>query len=177
MPAGMTRSEFQRFAFPGLDEVIGVSYRKKPYQYTDVFNVENSDAAFEEDHQMVGFGLPIQTAENVAIPADRMYDGPAIRYTHLDYTLRAGFSHQFIRDMKRPIWNERARDFGFSFSEGVEISASDVLNNGFTTLGYDGVPLFSAVHPLGARTGGSTGQTQSNVLATPATLSVGSFRD
>ena len=137
MAVGMTRSEFQRFAFPGLRDVIGLSYRKKETQFAKVFNVENSDSAFEEDHQIVGFGLPIQTAEDQSIPADRIYDGPSIRYNHLDYTLRAGFSHQFIRDMKRPLWNERARDFGYSFSEGVEISASDIFNLGFTTNGYE----------------------------------------
>ncbi len=177
MPAAMSRSDFQRFLFPGLRDVIGLSYRKKPTQYTEVFNVLNSDSAFEEDHQMVGHGLPIQTAENAAIPADRMYDGPAIRYNHLDYTLSSGFSVQFLRDVKKPIWNKRATDFGYSFGQGVEISAADVFNGGFITPTYDKQPLFSAVHPLGMRTGGLAGQTQSNVLPTPATLSVGSFRD
>lgn len=173
----MTRSEFQRFAYGGLRDVIGLSYRKKPPQYSDIFNVMDSDAAFEEDHHMAGFGLPIQTAEEMAIPADRMYDGPAVRYNHLDYTLRAGFSHQFIRDIKRPIWNERATDFGYSFAQGVEISGSDLFNGGFVGIGYDKQPLFSAAHPLGGRTGGLAGQTQSNILATAATLSIGSVRD
>jgi hypothetical protein len=177
MPSAMTRSEFQRFAFGLLDEVIGLSYNKKATEYTTVYNVKSSDSAFEEDHQVVGYGLPIETAENAPIPTDRMYDGLAIRYDHRDWTLRAAFSHQFIRDMKRDLWNDRARDFGYSFSQGVELSAADLFNGGFTVPGYDKVPLFSPAHPLGARTGGSAGQTQSNVLATAATLTVGSLRD
>lgn len=177
MPAGMTRSDFQRYAFGGIRENIGLGYRQKATQYTEIFNVLESDSAFEEDHQVVGHGLPQQTPEETSIPADRMYDGLAIRYDHKDYTLRSGFSHQFIRDMKKNLWNERARDFGFSFLQAVEVLAADVFNNGFTVNGYDNVPLFSASHPLGARTGGQNGQVQSNVLATASTLAVASFRD
>ncbi len=177
MPSAMTKSDFQRYAVGLLDEVIGTSYDEKEKQFTTVFNVKSSDNAFEEDHQQVGFGLPIETPENAPIPADQMYDGPAIRYDWRDWTLRAAFSHQFIRDMKRPLWTERASLFGRSFREGVELSAADIFLGGFTVNGYDKVPLFSPVHPLGMRTGGSAGQTQSNVLATAATLTVGSFRD
>ena len=177
MPSAMTRSDFQRYAFGLLDETIGISYNEKETQYTTVFNVKSSDRAFEEDHQIVGFGLPIETPENAPVPADQMSDGPAIRYDHRDWTLRSAFSHQFMRDMKKDLWNERASQFGYSFRQGVELSAADIFNGGFSVLGYDKQPLFSAFHPLGMRTGGSAGQTQSNVLASPATLTVGSLRD
>ena len=163
--------------FPGVREWIGMGYRQKAVQFTEIFNVMSSDSAFEEDHQVVGHGLPQYTIEEAAIPSDRMYDGLAIRYDHKDYTLQSPFSHQFIRDGKKAFWNERGRDFGFSFNQAVEVLGADVFNNGATVNGYDGVPLFSANHPLGARTGGSAGQKQSNVLASAATLSVASFRD
>ncbi len=177
MPSGMVRTEFERYAWGGVRENIGLGYRRKPTQFTEIFNVLNSDSAFEEDHNMVGHGLPQLTPEGQSIPADRMYDGLSSRYDHKDYTMRSGFSHEFIRDMKKNLWNERAGDFGFSFNQAVEVLTADVFNNGATTLGYDGQPLFSLVHPLGARTGGSAGQTQSNMLSTPATLSVGAARD
>ena len=174
----MTRAEFQRFAFPGIRENIGLGYRKKATQYTEIGNILDSDAAFEEDHQTIGHGLPQLTVEEQAIPSDRMYDSYSIRYNNADYTLKSGFSHEFIRDMKRPLWNERGRDFGFSFEQAVEVLAADAWwNSAFTNVGYDNVALYSASHPLGARTGGAAGQLQSNVLTTPATLSVGSFRD
>ena len=53
--------------------------------------------------------------------------------------------------------------------ETVEVLAAAIINNGFTTNGPDGVPLFSTAHPLLA------GGTQANRPTTDADLSVSSL--
>lgn len=144
-------------------------------QFTEVFNMMTSDSAFEEDLTAAGVRLFVKTPESTEVSEDEFKPGYSIRYDHLDYALRMGFSHQFMRDGKYNIWGDRSRDMGFSARQTKEILVADVFNNGFSTNGYDGVPLFSASHPL-IRGGGSSGQVQSNVLTNVSTLSVISYR-
>lgn len=169
------RAQFQRLFFPGLRELIFRKYREKEMQYTEIFNVMSSDSAFEEDFTAAGVRLFSRTDEGEEPFEDEFKPGYSIRYDHLDYTLMQGFSHQFMRDGKTNIWGDRGKDMGFSARQTKEILHADVFNNGFATNGYDGVPLFSASHPL-IRGGGSSGQVQSNILANASTLSVISYR-
>jgi hypothetical protein len=184
MPAGITRSQWQRIFFPGIREFIFQAYREKPEEFSQIFNVMSSDAAFEEDLRGAGVGLFQRVDEEDEVPMDKFWPGESVRYDHIDFGLRIGFSHQFIRDGKVTLWNERGRDLGYSARQTVEVLSADVFNNGFNVLanappqtaGFDNVALFSASHPI-IRGGGSAGQLQSNILATAATLSVASYRD
>jgi len=169
------RAEFQRLFFPNLRELIFRQYREKEMQFTKIFNVMTSDSAFEEDFTAAGVRLFVRTDESVEAPEDEFKPGYSIRYDHLDYTLVMGFSHQFMRDGKYNIWGDRSRDMGFSCRQTKEVLVADIFNTGFATNGYDGVPLFSASHPI-IRGGGASGQVQSNILANASTLSVISYR-
>ena len=162
--AGITRAQFQRLMFPGLREIIYRNYRQKETQYTKIYNVMTSSSAFEEDYTMTGVMLFQRTDEETEVPTDHFQEGLSIRYDMIDYTLRVGFSHQFVRDGKYNIWNDRARDLGFSALQTEEVLHADLYNQGFTNVGYDGVSFFNSSHPL-IRGGGSGGQVQSNVLA------------
>src|SRR5258708_18021598 len=142
------------------------------------FNVMTSTSAFEEDYAMTGVGLLQRTDEETETPTDKFEPGLSIRYDHVDYTLAVGFSHQFIRDGKMNIWNDRSKDMGYSGRQTEEVLHANLFNSAFdaTQPIYDGVAFMSASHPL-IRGGGSAGQLQSNVLASPSTLSVTSYRD
>ncbi len=165
------RAQFQRLFFPGLREFLFLGYKEKPTQFDAMLNVKDSSSAFEEDFTSAGVGLFVRNDEAVETAEDRFVPGLSIRYDNVDYALRMGFSHQFIRDAKYNIWKDRARDMGFSARQTEEILVADLYNNGFSTNGFDGVPLFSASHPL-IRGGGSGGQLQSNVLTNASTVSV-----
>lgn len=167
------RAQFQRTMFPGIREFIFRGYKRKPTEYSQIYPVMTSDSAFEEDYQAAGVGLFNLIPETTLVEEDAFYPGLSIRYTHLDYAKRIGFSHQFVRDGKVNMWNDRSRDMGWSANQTMEILLADMLNSGNTTIGYDNQPLFSASHPL---IRGGTGRVQSNLLATPATLSVVSYR-
>lgn len=168
------RSNFQRLFFPGLREFIFTGFNKeKETQYSQLANVKDSDSAFEEDLTGAGVGLFVRNPESTETQEDRFTRGYSIRYDHRDWALRMGFSHQFIRDAKYNIWNDRAKDMGFSGRQTHEVLIADIWNSGNTTNGFDGVPLFSASHPY-VRGGGV--QVQSNILGTAATVSVISVR-
>jgi len=174
--AAITRAQFQRLFFPGIREKVQFKYREKKPQFQMFFNTMTSTSAFEEDYALTGVGLLQRTDENTEMPEDNFKPGLSIRYDHIDYTLAVPFSHQFIRDGKMNIWNDRASDMGYSGRQTEEVLHADQFNLGFVNLIYDGQPFFSASHPL-IRGGGSAGQLQSNVLASPSTLSVTSYRD
>lgn len=183
MAVGITRAQFQRFFFPGLNEIIGMSYREKEAQFEKLYNIMGSDGAFEEDIRMAGLSLFIRMDEEQEFPSDKWYAGQSVRYDMVKWGLRIGFSDEFLADSKVGVQRDRAKDLGKSARETVEVLVADDFNNGFSgntgygvTSEYDGVSLFNSAHPL-IKGGGSAGQTQSNVLATAATLSVSSYRD
>lgn len=171
-----SRAEFQRLLFPGIKAVIMNSFSEKMQQYTKVTKVESSSKAFEEDFTAAGVGLFVQTPEFVPASDDQFTPGLSIRYQVNDFKLRIGFSEQAIRDMLVNLAQDRGRDLGFSARQTMEVLIADIFNNGFTTNGYDGVPLFSASHPNTK----NSSSVQSNLLGgttpTPATLSVLSLR-
>lgn len=167
------RAQFQRTMFPGIKEFIFNGYgQEKAMQYSQLFREMPSDMAFEEDLIAAGVGLFKQTPEGTLVQEDQFSPGLSIRYTHADYALRIGFSHQFIRDGKVNMWNDRSKDMGLSNRQTMEILIADTLNSGDTVIGYDNVPLFSVSHPF-TRT---PSRVQSNLLSTAATLSVVSYR-
>jgi len=168
----MMRTQFQRHLFPGLYEIIMNSYKEKPQQYSQLFNVDRSDSAFEEFRTVAGLGLFVRTPEGVEASQDRFFDGFPKRFNHEDYSLSIGFSHQFLRDIKTRVARGRSEDLGRSARSTKEEVNASILNLGFDalTLGPDGVPLFSATHP------NIRGGTQSNIISPVSALSVTSYR-
>lgn len=164
----LTRSLFQRGLFPGIRTLIFRAYQEFPDEFSQVFNMLTSDAAFEEDHALAGLGLFKLTPEGVEAAEDTFVKGYSKRYQHLDYSLSIGATHQTRRDDKSGYWKERAPELGFSARQTKEVLVADILNQGFTaTTGPDSLPLFSTVHPnpRGAAT-------QSNILSPVSTINV-----
>lgn len=168
----MMRSQFQRHLFPGLYDIILDAWREKPLQYTQLYRVDKSDAAFEELRTAAGMGLFVKVPEGTEAAQDRFFDGYPKRFQHEDYGLSIGFSHQFLRDIKTRIARERSQDMGRSARSTLEEINSQLLNLGFdpNTLGPDGVSLFSTAHP------NIRGGTQSNIVSPVSLLSVTAYR-
>jgi hypothetical protein len=168
----MMRSQFQRHLFPGLYDIILDAWREKPLQFTQLYNVEKSDAAFEEVRTAAGMGFFVRTPEGMEASQDRFFDGYPKRYQHDDYSLAIGFSHQFLRDIKTRIARERSQDMGRSSRSTQEELNAAIINlaNDSLTLGPDGVPLGSTAHP------NIRGGTQSNIISPVSLLSVTGYR-
>jgi len=150
-------------------------FNELPAQFSKYGRWSTSSKAFEEFFTAAGVGLFVQIEENVPASSDAFTPGLSIRYNTNKFALRIGFSYEAIQDMNINLSQDRGRDLGFSSRQTVEVLFADIWNNGFTTNGYDGVPLFAVNHP-NYRGGG----TQSNLLGgatpTPATLSVLAYR-
>lgn len=168
----MMRSQFQRHLFGFIYDLIMNAWREKPLQYTQLFNVDKSDAAFEELRTVAGMGLFVKQPEGIEAAQDRFFDGYPKRFQHEDYALSIGFSHQFLRDIKTRVARERSTDMGRSSRSTQEEVIAQMLNLAFdsATLGPDGVALCSTAHP------NIRGGTQSNIISPVSLVSVTGFR-
>ena len=140
-------------------------------EYDVCFNVENSDKQSEKDSYESGFTIMPVKQEGVAATYDTILPGIAQTYTHVTYALGYEITEEAVEDNLRTpeTFNKLPRALARSGEETVEVTSFNIFNNGFTTNGFDGVPLFDLLHPnLG-------GGTQANEPSTPADLSVTSL--
>jgi phage major head subunit gpT-like protein len=150
---------------PALDELIMGRYSKLSPEYTRIFRMMTSDRSIEQTTEMAGLGLFDEVAEAASVIYDVGVPAFPKTYTHLQYAKGFQISHVMMSDDKWGIINKLSTDLGKSAYESKELLAAGIFINGFATNGPDGVPLFSASHPM-VKSGG----VQSNTLAVAADL-------
>src|SRR5919197_2239788 len=163
---------FLQTALPALDELIFTQYDQCPPQYTKVFRVMDSTRSIEQTSEVAGLGLASTIAEGEPMRYDDPVPGFRKTYEHVQTALGFKMTRVMVDDDKWAIISKLATELGRSMRESVELDAASTLINGFSGSynGPDGVPLFSASHPL-VKSGG----TQSNTLAVAADLDVASL--
>ena len=140
-------------------------------EYRKVFNVLNSTKQTEQDSYESGFPAMPAKPEGVAATYATILPGIKETYTHTTYALGYEITEEAIEDnLQTPeTFNKLPQALDRAGIETVEIAAANIINNGFTTNGFDGVPLFSTAHPV------LGGGTQANTPITQADLSVSSL--
>ena len=140
-------------------------------EYEKVFNVQSSDKQSEKDSYESGFGVMPSKAEGVAATYDTILPGISKTYMHTTYALGYEITEEAIEDnLHTPeTFSKLPQALSRAGEETIEISAANVINNGFSTNGFDGVPLFSTAHP------DLDGGTQANTPSTQVDLSVTSL--
>ncbi len=169
--AVITTGTIVDFLDANLNEGFQDGLKRWPEEYSQVFNVQDSDKQSEKDSYESGFpAMPVK-AEGVAATYARVIPGIASRYVHQTYAMGYEITEEAIEDnLHTPETFSKLPDaLSGSLEETVEVSAANVFNNGFATAGFDGKVLFASDHPLLA------GGTQSNIPSTAADLSVTSL--
>jgi hypothetical protein len=111
--------------------------------------------------------LPPLKNEGAAISYDNAQEAFTARYTHETIALGFSVTEEAVEDNLYDSLSARyTKALARAMSYTKQVKAAAVLNNGFDTNfpGGDGVPLFSASHPL------VSGGVNSNVPTTPADL-------
>jgi phage major head subunit gpT-like protein len=152
---------------PALDELIFNKFDRFPPQYTQVFRVMDSGRSIEQTSEIAGLGTFNTIAEGGNMRYDEAVPGFAKTYTHSQWGLGFKMTRVMVDDDRFGIISKLASELGRSAKETVELDVAQDFINGFTTNGPDGVPLFSASHPL-VKSGG----VQNNMLATAADLDI-----
>lgn len=160
--AVMTRFDFAKELEEGLNAVFGLEYDDYPVEYTNVFKVESSNKAYEEDVLVTGFGYASEKAEGDAFAEDAGKEGWTKRYTHRTVGLSFLVTEEAVEDnLYLQMGPKYAKALARSINQTVEVYAANVLNYA-TTGGYtggDGQVLLSATHPT------IGGGAQSNLVA------------
>jgi len=155
----ITRSAHPSALWPGIKAWFGKNYDELPAEWSQVFEQDTSDKAYEKLVETTGFGLAPVKSEGAPINYDTDGEGYTSTLTHVVYGLGYIVTQEELDDNKyREVSERRARSLAFSMRSTAEWVHANYLNNGFSANGGDGVPLFSASHPT--RSG-----VQSNLLA------------
>jgi hypothetical protein len=164
----MNRSDFRKQLQEGLNTVFGLEYERHPEEWRDIYDVESSQKAYEEDVLMFGLGAAAVKPEGAPIDYDDGGESFVARYQHETIALGFAITEEAEEDgLYGSIGAKMSRALARSLIHTKEVKGAAVLNNGFNANfpGGDGVALFSTAHPLAG------GGTLSNTLATPADLS------
>jgi hypothetical protein len=163
----ISRAQLLKELLPGLNALFGLEYARYGEQHKEIYETETSERSFEEETKLSGFTAAPVKNEGSAIAYDNAQEAWTARYNH--ETIAQGFSltEEAIEDNLYDSLSARyTKALARSMAYTKQVKAAAVLNNGFTT-GYnggDGVPLFSASHPL------VSGGVNSNVPSTASDL-------
>ena len=159
--------------WPGMHKFWGRVYNEHPEEFSQIFDMETSSKAYEEDAEVTGFGLAPIKAEGAATSYDSENQGPTTRYTHVAYSLGYIVTREELDDnLYATVSKRRIKALSFSMRQTKENVAANILNRAFNSsyTGGDGIEMIASTHPT------ITG-TQSNILSTAADLSEASLED
>jgi hypothetical protein len=163
----ISRAQLLKELLPGLNALFGLEYATYGEQHKEIYDTETSERSFEEETKLSGFSAAPVKNEGSAIAYDNAQEAWTARYNHETIALGFSLTEEAIEDnLYDSLSGRYTKSLARAMAYTKQVKAAAVLNNGFTS-GYnggDGVPLFSASHPL------VSGGTNSNVPSTPADL-------
>jgi hypothetical protein len=159
--------------WPGIKTWWGREYDEHAPEYPELFDVETSDKAYEEDVEISGFGVLREKDQGSALNYDSEVQGPVTRYTHIAYAGGYIVTYEELRDdLYEVVSKRRASMLAFAGRQTEEIIGANVFNQAFNSsfaIG-DGASFISTAHPS------FTGN-QSNQLTTSADISETAIED
>jgi hypothetical protein len=165
----ISRAQLLKELLPGLNALFGLEYKRYGEEHKEVYETETSERSFEEETKLSGFSAAPVKNEGNAIAYDNAQEAWTARYTHETIALGFSLTEEAVEDNLYDTLSARyTKALARAMAYTKQVKAANVLNNGFNAGGNynggDGVPLFSASHPL------VTGGTNSNIPTTPADL-------
>ena len=147
----ISRAQLAAELEPGLNALFGQNYDAYDREYEEIFAIEDSDRAFEEEVLITGFGsAPVKT-EGQGVVFDTASEGYTSRYVHDTVSLAFALTEEAQEDnLYDSLGRRYVKALARSMMNTKEIKGADILNNAFDTnfAGGDGQPLVSTAHPL-----------------------------
>jgi hypothetical protein len=146
----ISRQQLAKELEPGLNALFGLEYQNYENQHTEIFDIENSDRAFEEEVMLSGFANAAVKSEGAAVTFDTANEAFTSRYTHETIALAFAITEEAIEDnLYDRIATRYTKALARSMAQTKQIKAANVLNNGFSSSfpGGDGKELFATDHP------------------------------
>ena len=180
----ISRQQLAKELEPGLNALFGLEYKNYENQHTEIFDIENSDRAFEEEVMLSGFANAAVKSEGAAVTFDTANESFTSRYTHETIALAFAITEEAIEDnLYDRIATRYTKALARSMAQTKQIKAANVLNNGFSSSfpGGDGKELFATDHPTVSagdlKNELSTSADLSETSLEQAMIDIGQFKD
>ena len=163
----ISRSQLAKELEPGLNALFGLEYDKYDKEHLDIFDVESSDRAFEEEVMLAGFGNAETKPEGAGVNYDTAQESWTARYNHETIALAFAITEEAVEDnLYDKLAGRYVKALARSMNNAKQIKGANVLNNGFSSsfTGGDGKELLATAHPT------VTGGDFKNELTTAADL-------
>lgn len=173
MPGVITTGSHPKALWPGVKAWYGTTYDEHQEEYTDLFDVQTTERAYEELVETTNFGLMSVKRQGAAITYDTDSQGSVSRFTAVTYASGYIVTYEENADNQYEVVSKRrAKKLAFSARQTVENVAAAVYNRAFTAgyTGGDGSTMIASDHT-------SRNGNQSNLLTTAADLSEASLED
>ena len=163
----ISRAQLVKELEPGLNALFGLEYKRYDNEAEQIFDIERSDRAFEEEVMLSGFGNAQVKAEGQGMSYDDAQETFTARYTNETIALAFAITEEAIEDnLYDRISSRYTKALARSMANAKQVKGANVLNRAFNTSykGGDGSVLCATDHTTVAGT-------FSNKLATDADLS------
>jgi len=147
----ISRAQLAKELEPGLNSLFGLSCDEYDREYEDIFSIEDSNRAFEEEVLITGFGSAPTKTEGQGVSFDNASESYSARYTHDTVALAFALTEEAIEDNLYDSLGKRyTKALAMSMANTKEVKGADVLNNAFSSsfTGGDGKSLIATDHPL-----------------------------
>jgi len=175
MAGVINTSTHPKLLWPGVHAIWGQVYNEHAVEYTDLYDVNDSDKAYEQDVQVTGFGLAPIKGQGAPVSYDSELQGIISTYQHIAYSLGYIVTFEELRDnLYEEVSMRRAKANAFSINQTIENVGAFLYNNAFSTSYFttgDGQALVSTTHT------NASGGTFSNALSPAADLSEAALED
>ena len=162
----ISRAQLVKELEPGLNALFGLEYKQYADEWSEIFETETSDRAFEEEVMLAGFSNAAVKPEGQGVTFDDAQETFTARYTNETIALAFAITEEAIEDnLYDRIASRYTKALARSMASTKNIKGAAVLNNAFDSnfAGGDGKELCATDHPTLA---GSF----ANELNTPAEL-------
>ena len=164
----ISRAQLVKELEPGLNALFGLEYKRYENQHAEIYNIESSDRAFEEEVMLSGFGNAQVKPEGQGISYDDAQETFTARYTHETVALAFAITEEAIEDnLYDRLASRYTKALARSMANSKQVKAADPLINGLPSTDSfdsgDGVSLFNTSHT-------TLGGSFANTLATQADL-------
>jgi len=144
----INRASINKELLPGLNAVFGLEYGEVNNEHQALYEIENSDRAFEEEVLFTGFGTAPTKGEGAAVSYDDAQESYTARYTAETVALAFAITEEAMEDNLYDTFAKlRAKGLARAMANTKQVKAANIFNNGFSDTIGDGVAFFSDSHP------------------------------
>ena len=162
----ISRAQMMKELLPGLNALFGLEYKSYENESDEIYEMESSDRAFEEEVQLAGFGQAPVKSEGSAITYDTAQEVWTARYNHETVAMGFAVTEEAVEDN---LYDSLSSRYTKALARGMaytkQVKAAFPLNNAFATTNFtsgDGSSLIASDH---ARADGGSNSNQPTVMS------------